>query len=576
MDEIRILIADDHPVDRKLLSRIITNQGHRVDEAENGEQAIALFQQFQPDLVLLDVMMPVMDGRLAAKAIKEMAGHEFVPIIFLTSLTDAHSLAECLEFGDDFLTKPYNPIILQAKIRSFSRMRDMHRALQQQRDVIELHRQQLLDEQRVAKTVFDNVAHDGCLSADNIRYVLSPLAIFNGDLLLAAHKPTGGMYVLLGDFTGHGLPAAIGSMPVAEIFYGMTAKGFSLRDILREINLKLHDILPLGFFCCAALAELSFERQSLDIWMGGLPDGYLLHADGRPADVIKARHLPLGVLNNDQFKDDIQQWRMQPNDRLLLLSDGVLEARNEQGELFGYDRLSTIVADTSAIDDVFEALQGALAQFVGHSQPNDDVTILDVHMWPEQQETHWQLQLPSGPVAGPLDWQMNYRIGADSLRHFNPLPLMIHIMMEVPGLRVMGGQLHTVMSELYANAFEHGVLGMDSSLKATRHGFIEFYREREQRIQSLQQGYILIELSHQGDGRSGELTLTIEDSGCGFDAVTFFRERAKYPDHQAYSGRGIALVEQLCEEIRFSSIGNRVEAVVRWPRKLQENPNDDG
>ncbi len=576
MDEIRVLIADDHPVDRKLLARIIHNQGHCVYEADNGEQAIALFQQHQPDLVLLDVMMPVLDGRLAAKAIKSLAGLDFIPIIFLTSLTDAHSLAECLEFGDDFLTKPYNPIILKAKIRSFSRMRDMHRAIQQQRDMIALHRQQLLDEQHVAKIVFDNVAHDGCLSADNIRYVLSPLAIFNGDLLLAAHKPTGGMYVLLGDFTGHGLPAAIGSMPVAEIFYGMTAKGFSLRDILREINLKLHDILPLGFFCCAALAELSFERQSLDVWMGGLPDAYLLRADGRPAEVIKANHLPLGVLNNDQFKDDIQQWNLQPYDRLLLLSDGLLEAHNEQGELFGYDRLSAIIAATTDINDVFMTLQQALDCFVGHSQPNDDVTILDVQMWPEHQETHWQLQLPAGPVSGPLDWNMSYRIGADSLRHFNPLPLMIHVMMEVPGLRVMGGQLHTVMSELYANAFEHGVLGMDSSLKVTRSGFIEFYRERERRIQSLQQGHIRIELSHQGDGRSGELTVAIEDSGCGFDAVTFFRERAKYPNHQAYSGRGIALVEQLCEEIRYSNRGNRVEAVVRWPRKWQEELDNDG
>lgn len=576
MDEIRILIADDNPVDRKLLARIISNQGHVVCEAENGQQAVELFQQCQPDLVLLDVMMPIMDGRLAAQSIKALAEPDFIPIIFLTSLTDAHSLAECLEFGDDFLTKPYNPIILQAKIRSFSRMRDMHQALQRQRDSIALQRQQLIDEQRIAKTVFDNVAHDGCLGADNIRYVLSPLAIFNGDLLLAAHKPTGGMYVLLGDFTGHGLPAAIGSMPVAEIFYGMTAKGFSLRDILREINLKLHDILPLGFFCCAALAELSFERQSLDIWMGGIPDGYLLHADGRSADIIQARHLPLGVLNNDQFKDDIQQWDMQPHDRLLLLSDGLLEARNEQGALFGYDRLVSIVTSATAIDSVFESLQHALNDFVGHSQPNDDVTILDVQMWPEQQEAHWQLQLPSGPVAGPLDWRMNYRIGADSLRHFNPLPLMIHVMMEVPGLRVIGGQLHTIMSELYANAFEHGVLGMDSSLKETRQGFIAFYREREQRIQSLQQGHILIELSHRGDGRSGELNIAIEDSGDGFNVADFFRERAKYPHRQAYSGRGITLVEQLCERIQFSNVGNRVEAVVRWPGKLKENLHDDG
>ena len=68
----------------------------------------------------------------------------------------------------------------------------------------------------------------------NIRYLLSPYALFNGDLLLAACTPSGNMHLLLGDFTGHGLPAAVGAMPLAEVFYGMTAKGFGLAETLRE------------------------------------------------------------------------------------------------------------------------------------------------------------------------------------------------------------------------------------------------------------------------------------------------------------------------------------------------------
>ena len=78
------------------------------------------------------------------------------------------------------------------------------------KELIAKHNEHLLTEQRVAKAVFDKVAHSGCLSAPNIRYLQSPFALFNGDLLLAAFKPSGGMHVLLGDFTGHGLPAAIG------------------------------------------------------------------------------------------------------------------------------------------------------------------------------------------------------------------------------------------------------------------------------------------------------------------------------------------------------------------------------
>merc|ERR1712000_343566 len=129
-----VLIADDNQIDRMVLSRIVRNQGYQVFEAENGALAIEAFEQHQPDIILLDVMMPVMGGREAARQIKTLAGEDFVPVIFLTSLTDAQSLADCLESGgDDFLSKPYNHIILQAKINSFYRMRDMNRTLKKDR-----------------------------------------------------------------------------------------------------------------------------------------------------------------------------------------------------------------------------------------------------------------------------------------------------------------------------------------------------------------------------------------------------------------------------------------------------------
>lgn len=189
--------------------------------AGNGLEAVALFETERPQLVLMDVMMPVMDGFEAARRIKQQAGEELVPIIFLTSLSETEALVQSLEAGgDDFLSKPYNRVILEAKINAMGRLHLLQRTVLEQRDLIVRHNEHLLNEQRVAKAVFDKVAHSGCLNASNVRYLQSPLALFNGDLLLAAYKPSGGMHVLLGDFTGHGLPAAIGAMPLAEVFYG--------------------------------------------------------------------------------------------------------------------------------------------------------------------------------------------------------------------------------------------------------------------------------------------------------------------------------------------------------------------
>jgi CheY-like chemotaxis protein len=119
-----ILVAEDSPVDRMLLSTIVSRQGHRVLTAANGLEAVALFEQERPQLVLMDALMPVMDGFDAARTIKTLAGDELVPIIFLTSLSENEALVRCLEAGgDDFIAKPYNPIILEAKIKALHRLR---------------------------------------------------------------------------------------------------------------------------------------------------------------------------------------------------------------------------------------------------------------------------------------------------------------------------------------------------------------------------------------------------------------------------------------------------------------------
>ena len=152
----------------------------------------------------------------AARRIKQQAGEELVPIIFLT-LSETEALVQSLEAGGDDFPLPYNRVILEAKINAMGRLHLLQRTVLEQRDLIVRHNEHLLNEQRVAKAVFDKVAHSGCWNASNVRYLQSPLALFNGDLLLAAYKPSGGMHVLLGDFTGHCPPAAIGAMPLAEV-----------------------------------------------------------------------------------------------------------------------------------------------------------------------------------------------------------------------------------------------------------------------------------------------------------------------------------------------------------------------
>ncbi|AOE86508.1 ATP-binding SpoIIE family protein phosphatase [Pseudomonas sp. TCU-HL1] len=555
-----ILIAEDNAADRLLLSTIVNRQGHRALTAANGREAVALFQQEQPQLVLMDALMPEMDGFEAARRIKQLAGEALVPIIFLTSLTENEALVRCLEAGgDDFLAKPYNRVILEAKIKALDRLRRLQDTVLQQRDLIARHNEHLVTEQRVAKAVFDKVAHSGCLSAPNIRYLQSPYALFNGDLLLAAYKPSGGMHVLLGDFTGHGLPAAIGAMPLAEVFYGMTAKGYAMADILREMNAKLKRILPVGVFCCATFLNLSFQRRMVEVWNGGLPEGYLRRAYGGERVPLVSRHLPLGVLDQGSFNAHFEAYPIETGDRIFLVSDGVLETRNDSDEVFGDQRLRAVFDANSDGNRLFDEIQLALSAFRGHAQ--DDVSMIEVRMLDDSNERA-KLAFTDSGQSSALDWSASFEFRAQTLKRFNPLPFLLQLLLEVQGLRDQGGALYTVLAELYSNALEHGVLGLDSSLKRNAEGFARYYRERTERLGGLEEGYVRFNLQLVPEGRGGRLLVQVEDSGKGFDLGAAL---ASAPETGSLCGRGLTLVSQLAARCEPAEDGNGIQVEFRWP-----------
>ena len=559
-EALTILIAEDSAADRMLLSSIVRRQGHDVLTAANGAEAVEAFRQQRPQLVLMDAMMPVMDGFEAARQIKALAGETLVPIIFLTSLSESEALARCLEAGgDDFLAKPYNQVILAAKIKAMDRLRRLQATVLKQRDQIARHHDYLLNEQRVAKAVFDKVAHSGCLNAPNIRYLQSPYALFNGDLLLAAFTPAGDMHVLLGDFTGHGLPAAVGAMPLAEVFYGMTAKGYGLSETLREMNAKLKRILPVDMFCCATLLCLSFQRRSVEVWNGGMPDGYLHNIASGERTPLKARHLPLGVLSPQTFDDRTEVFPMAVGDRVFLLSDGVIDTCDANEQLFGVERLQQVFAANRQPDRLFEEIEQALRDFRGEAR--DDVSMVEVSLLEAAQLIPPALVYSDSGQSCPLDWSVSFEFRAATLRRFNPLPYLLQLLLEVHGLRAQSGALYSVLAELYSNALEHGVLGLDSSLKRDASGFTLYYQQRNARLDELQDGYVRVHLQVAPKDDGGCLTIRVEDSGKGFDVE---RVMARPVDGIRLSGRGISLIRQLGRNASWSDEGRSARVEFFW------------
>jgi CheY-like chemotaxis protein len=554
-DRLQLLIAEDNASDRLILEALVRRLGHDALLAVDGEQAVQLFIEKRPDMVLLDVMMPVLDGIDTARRMRELAGKELVPIIFLTSLNDAKDLAACLDAGgDDFLSKPYNPVILKAKLNAFTRMRRLHTEVSTQREF-------LLQEQRMAKAIFDNIVHHGALNAPNIRYQISPMSVFNGDVLVAAQQPTGDILVLLGDFTGHGLPAAIGTLPLSEIFHGMAMKGFALEYIMREINSKLKNVLPAGVFCCATAVSLNFRNRSIEAWAGGLPAGVIFNRRTGQLREIKSTNLPLGILSAQQFKYGSCIFDMDSDDLIYLWSDGLIETANQDGEMFGESRLLDVFEGVKG-QGVFEKLLGAVGSFGKEGEQLDDHTLIEIGMLSDEvileKDSRDRKQVRLG--LGPQQWSFQYELRGDSLRQFDPIPVLTHIFLQTPGLRQHSGKVNTILAELYSNALEHGILGLSSDIKQDSEGFSRYYQMRSERLQALQEGSIVISADHTPNEEGGVLSLRIKDSGPGFDFMP-------PPDHTGrprFYGRGMILVSSLCQNVEYKGPGNEVMVEFAW------------
>ncbi|MBT6176656.1 MAG: fused response regulator/phosphatase [Deltaproteobacteria bacterium] len=557
---IKVLLVDDDRINRVLLNAILKREGYAVLEANDGQEAVDIFDSEKPDLVLMDVMMPVMDGYEATKLIKSRGAERFVPVIFLTAVTDEKALAKCVECGgDDFLVKPYNRVILKAKIDAMLRIRSVYATMRYQRDEIAGHQSRLEHEHQVAERVFAKIIPKGCLDLDNIRYMLSPVSIFNGDLLLATRTPSGSLYVMLGDFTGHGLPAAVGAIPVAEVFYGMASKGFSLAAIVTEINRKLRASLPTEVFFAACFLDFKAGGESVFAWNGGVPDALIYKPGTGLRSRIPSHSIPLGVMDNLQCQP--VRLNISEDERIYIYSDGVIEASNPDGEMFGQEGLEKLFTAEGDPDDLFDEIGKSVNAWRKGGEQADDTTLIEIRCEQPDPEQFAAEPAKETRKSLPMVWQSSLELSGDTLRIVDPIPVLMHVVTELQGLDGYREPLYTVLAELFNNALEHGLLGLESSLKQNVEGFSQYYAMRQQRLAELREGSIRFDFEHVPFEEGGRLTIKVTDTGPGFDHEGTLSGLATNYSH---SGRGIALVKTICENVSYYGNGNSVIAEFIW------------
>lgn len=539
------------------LRAMVSKIGHEVIVAENGAEALTLFDEEQPGLVLMDVLMPHMDGYECAKAIKQRCGERFVPIIFLTGLTEDEELARCVESGgDDFLVKPYKPILIKAKIDAMERIHNLYGALAESKKQLEKYHVKTEKELHLAHHIFQEVTMQGASKTPAINQWFRPAGLFNGDLLVAEYNPAGQLHVMLGDFTGHGLAAAIGVIPTADIFFAMTKKGFGIGEIAAEINKKLKRVLPTGYFCAASLASIDRGREIIEIWNGGLPPVLAVDEQGRIMRRITSGKLPLGVVTSAEFDQNTEILPAHRIHSLLLYSDGLIEARNGQEKIIGQDGLEKIVRHSGGVEKIFNSIKEGVMDFIGSHAPDDDISLLEI----KYQELLHEEQAPLVSAvchAQASSWSLEMNLNGDIIGKSDPLPLFMGWLIQADLPDSERRRIYMVLAELINNAVDHGLLKLDSGMKSDPEGFENYYLKRRIAMDQLVSGAITVRLEQLPADNGRVIKVLVKDSGGGFNFNTICSRLDKT---DKYFGRGIALVRSLCSRLTYQGCGNSAEA----------------
>lgn len=367
----KLLLVDDTPENLQLLVGAF-RQEYILVAARNGEKALLLAEKSpQPDLILLDIMMPGMDGYEVCRKLKANPVTQQIPVVFVTAKDDVKDEFQGFAVGGiDYITKPFSVPIVHARIKTHLALLEAYSDIARQNELLRFERD-------LVESIILKMRETPELSEKHMRSLVTPLEKTTGDLLFAAKRPDGVVHILLGDFTGHGLPAALGGPMVRDIFYAMTAKGFAYLDILREINKKLYAKLPINIYLAACFLTWRMAERSLSVWNAGVPD-VLMFRDSSLLGKVASQHPPLGIVKQIKDKKPTPTFKMKTKDRVFVYSDGIVETCNHNKKMFGEERLVETLSTILEEQLPLTVLQERLDVFRDGKEATDDITMVEL------------------------------------------------------------------------------------------------------------------------------------------------------------------------------------------------------
>ena len=380
----RILVVDDNDDNRYTLMLYLDLEGYtNVEVAHDGEEAIARLDAAGFDLVLLDVMMPKVDGYQVLTWLKDQARLGDLPVIMISALNEVNSVVRCIELGAvDYLLKPFNPVVLKARLGATLEKKRL-------RDEIDAHLARLEAELNAARRLQMAMVPQSfpAPSADfpiDLCASMEPAREVGGDLYDFFVTEDGKLCFLVGDVSGKGMPAALfmarakSLIRIAtDLMHSENGTSVGPADIIARVNRELCQNNSDMMFVTLFFAMFTPASGEVEFCNAGNNAPYRLN--GKAVEAIEgAKGIILGVRPDAPYVSG--QLSLAPGEGIYVFTDGVTEANNASEEMFGEPRLEAILRDAagSASAEVVKSVTGAVRGFVGTALPSDDITMLAV------------------------------------------------------------------------------------------------------------------------------------------------------------------------------------------------------
>jgi phosphoserine phosphatase RsbU/P len=377
----RILVVDDAPANIQTLSATLKEKGYRISVAIHGKQALELMEKLPMDAVLLDVVMPELDGFGVLKSMKENVATQHIPVIMISAQDEMENVIRCIEMGaEDYLPKPFNPTLLHARIGACLEKKTLRDSEQEHLRTIEETQRRLKKELDDATHYVRSILPAPTSSPLQIQWIYQPSTELGGDAFGYHWVDSDHFAVYLLDVCGHGVGPALLSVSAINVIRSGALPNTDFRDpgaVLTALNTAFSMEKQNNLFFTIWYGVYHAPSRTLRYASGAHPPALLLERSSSQSHRLRTEGAIIGLMEGMEY--DTESRTVAEGDQLVVLSDGCFEIEDDQGQFMNFETFEAFMRENGRAPDGLEQLQTWVRARHGVGPLDDDFSIVRIH-----------------------------------------------------------------------------------------------------------------------------------------------------------------------------------------------------